>query len=151
MIAYTSERHVNRSAEETFDVIGTNLYENHPKWEREVVEIRPITPGPVGVGSRAVMVRREFGRSSESEYAITEFEGGRRIVAHHPDPTMDFTISFEVTPIDGQSCTVRVDVKAQPLGWSRILEPIMQLAMPRRGERIMRDMVEVIENTPAQG
>ena len=148
MIAYTSERQVNRSAEDTFDVIGTNLYENHPKWEREVVEIRPITPGPVGVGSRAVMVRREFGRSSESEYAITEFETGRRLTAHHPESTMDFNISFEVTPIDSHSCTVQVEVKAQPLGWTRTLEPIMQLAMPRRGERIMRDMVQVIENTP---
>ena len=150
MITYTSERQVNRSAEDTFDVIGTRIYENHPKWEREVVEIRPITPDPVGVGSRAVMVRREFGRSSESEYAITEFEEGRRISAHHPDASIDFNISFEITPIDSRSCTVQVDVKAQPMGWTRLLEPIMQLAMPRRGERIMRDMVEVIENAPAR-
>ncbi len=149
MIAYTSQRQVNRSAEDTFDVIGTNLYENHPKWEREVVEIRPITPGPVTVGSRAVMVRREFGRTSESEYAITEFDTGRRITAHHPDPSMDFNISFEITPIDDESCTVQVDVAAQPLGWTRTFEPIMQLAMPRRGERIMRDMVDLIESRTA--
>ena len=150
MITHTVTQHVNRSAEDTFDVIGTNLYENHPKWEREVVEIKRITPDPVGVGSRAVMVRREFGRTSESEYVITEFEKDRRIAAHHPDPTMDFSISFEITPIDDGSCTVTVESRAQSLGWMRILEPIMRIAMPKRADRIMQSMVEVIERSPAR-
>ena len=131
-------------------MIGTNLYENHPKWEREVVEIRPITPGPVGVGSRAVMVRREFGQTSESEYVITEFEPSRRMAAHHPEDSMDFTISFEVTPVDPNECTVQIDVQAQPKGWMRAFEPIMRLVMPRRSERIARSMSQVIERSPAR-
>lgn len=149
MINQTVIKHVNRSAEDTFSVIGTGLYEYHPKWEREVVEIRRITDGPVGVGSRAIMVRREFGRTSESEYVVTEFEQDRRIAAHHPDPSMDFHISFQITPIDSSSCTVQVDVAAQPQGWTRIVEPVMRLAMPKRSERLASSMVEVIENAPA--
>lgn len=149
MIAYQIVNKVNRSAEDTFNVIGTHLYENHPKWEREVIEIRRITSGPVGVGSRAVMVRHEFGRTTETEYVITEFEQGRRIASHHPDAALDFNISFEITPIDSNSCTVRVDVRAQPQGWTRILEPIMRLFMPKRGQRITNSMVDVVESAPA--
>ena len=148
MINHTINKRVNRSAEDTFRVIGTDLYENHPKWEREVVEIRRITDGPVGVGSRAIMVRREFGRTSESEYVLTEFEPDRRIAAHHPDSSMDFQISFEITPVDSDACTVKVDVAAQPLRWARILEPLMRIAMPRQGERIANSMVDVIEAAP---
>ena len=150
MIAYQTVRHVNRSAEDTFDVIGTHVYENHPKWEPEVVEIRRITPDPVGVGSRAVMVRHEFGRTTETEYVLTEFEPGRRIASRHVDAALDFDISFDITPIDDDSCTVRVDVRAQPRGWIRILEPMMRLVMPRRGERITSSMVQVIESAPAR-
>ena len=150
MITYTTVRHVSRSAEDAFDVIGTHMYENHPKWEREVTAIRPITPGPVGVGSRAVMVRREYGRTSESESEITEFEPGRRIAAFHPDAAMDFNISFEITPIDSDSCTVQVDVKAQLKGWMRLFEPMMRLVMPKRGDSIMSSMAEVIEKAPAR-
>lgn len=150
MITYQSIRRVNRSAEDTFDVIGTHVHDNHPKWEPEVVEIRRITPDPVGVGSRAVMVRREFGRTTEVEYVVTEFEPGRRIAFHHPDAALDFNISFDITPIDSGSCTVQVDVRAQPQGWTRILEPIMRLAMPKRGERITSAMAEVIESAPAR-
>ncbi|MGI9584038.1 MAG: SRPBCC family protein [Acidimicrobiia bacterium] len=150
MITQTITRHVNRSAQDTFSVIGTGLYEYHPEWEREVVEIRPITSDPVGVGSRAVMVRRDFGRTTETEYEVTEFEQDRRIAAHHnDDPSMDFRISFQITPIDSGSCSVQVDVAAQPLGWTKLAEPIMRLAMPRRGERLANSMVTVIESAPA--
>ena len=150
MIDITIVQPVDRSAEDTFDVIGTHLYENHPKWEREVVEIRRLTPDPVGVGSRAVMVRRDFGRTSESEYVITEFDPGRRIAAHHPDDSMDFDISFEVTPIDAGSCTVTIDVQAQALGWTKVFEPIMRLAMPKRSERIAKSMARIVETSPAR-
>lgn len=150
MIKYTQERRVRRSAEETFDVIGTNLYENHPKWEKEVVEVQPITPGPIGVGSRAVMVRREFGRTSEVEYVVTEFEPGRILASHDNDPSMEFDIRFEVTPIDGESCTLAVEVRAQPNGWMKIFEPIMRIVMPKRGNRITSSLVALVESTPAR-
>lgn len=150
MIVYQSIRQVNRSAEVTFDVIGTHVYDNHPRWESEVLEIQRITPDPVGVGSRAVMVRRDFGRRTEVEYEVTEFEPGRRIAFHHPAAALDFNISFDVGPIDSGSCTVQVDVRAQPQGWTRILEPVMRRAMPKQGDRIASAMAEVIESESAR-
>lgn len=147
MIVHEHSRKVNRSAEDTFDFIGTHMYENHPRWEKEVVEIRPLTPGPVGVGSRAVMVREEFGRRSEEEYEITEFEPGRRIAAHHPeDAAMDFRIAFDIEPLDGDSCMLSVEVQIQTKGWMRLFEPVMKLAMPKRGKRIVDDLVNVVES-----
>ena len=146
MIVHEHTRRIDRSAEEAFAVIGTHMYDNHPRWEREVVEIRPLTPGPVGVGSRAIMVRQEFGRRSEVEYEITEFDPGRRIAASHPDDAaMDFDITFDLEPIDDGSCALTVRVAARPKGWARLLEPVMRMAMPRRGARITDDLVEVIE------
>ena len=84
MITYQTRRRVTRSAEDAFDVIGINVYDNHPRWEPEVVEIRRISHGPVGVGSRAVMVRRDYGRRREVLYEVTEFDPPRRIAFHHP-------------------------------------------------------------------
>lgn len=149
MISHEHTEPVNRSAEDAFDVIGTHLYDNHPRWEREVVEIRRLTPDPIGVGSRAIMVRQEFGRRSEVEYEITEFEPGRRIAARDHDPAMDFQIAFDIEPIDDDSCTVRVAVRAEPRGWMRAFEPVMRLVMPRRGERLAKSMVDVIESQTA--
>ena len=61
MATYAATYRVARTPEEVFDVIGTHCYENHPHWEREVVAIQPVTPGPIGLGSRAIMVRQEYG------------------------------------------------------------------------------------------
>jgi hypothetical protein len=56
MLTYEARRRVSRPPEAVFDVIGTHVYENHPMWKSEVVEIRPLKEPPVRVRSRAVMV-----------------------------------------------------------------------------------------------
>jgi len=108
MITYQTRRPVTHSAEDAFDVIGINVYDNHPRWEPEVVEIRRISHGPVGVGSRAVMVRRDYGRRSEVLYEVTEFDPPRRIAFHHPDAGVDFDVRFDLTPLDDRSCELSV-------------------------------------------
>jgi hypothetical protein len=110
MATYAATHRVDRTPEGVFDVIGTNCYENHPRWEREVVEIRPLTPGPIGLGSRAIMIREEYGRRSETEHEVTAFEPGRRIAFRHPQSSMLFELAFDLRPGEssGTDLTVRV-------------------------------------------
>jgi hypothetical protein len=67
-------------------------------WESEVVEIRPLTEPPVRVGSRAVMVRREYGPRSEVTYEVTAFDQDRRIAFRHISTQMAFEIAFVLDP-----------------------------------------------------
>jgi len=136
---------IARSADEVFDFIGTHLFENHPRWEREVVEIRPLTDGPIHVGSRAVMVRQEYGRRSESTYEITAFELGRRVAARHLDGSMDFDLSFGLAPVDDAASDLTVDVSMALRGRLRPLSPLLGLQMPGRSDRIARSMIALVE------
>lgn len=147
MINWHRTSTVQASADEAFDVIGTNLTVNHPRWEKEVKSVRALTPGPVRVGSRAVMVRKEMGRLRESEYEVTEFVAGRRIAFRHPQDALDFALRFELAPIDRASCELMVDVTAQPKGALRLITPLMRLGFPRRSARITDTMIAVIEET----
>jgi hypothetical protein len=144
MIRHHQEIQVHRSVGEVFDFVATNSYDNHPRWEREVVEIRRITDGPIRVGSRAVMVRREFGRTSETEYEVTELEHNRRIAFQHCTPQMDFDIAFTFLP-EGEATRLAVDVQAQPHGALRLNSPLMRFQMPRTGRRIMKQLRELLE------
>jgi hypothetical protein len=139
---------VARSAEQVFDVIGTHLYENHPRWEREVVEIRPLTPGPVRLGSRAVMVREEYGRRSEGTYEITAFEPGRLVSARHLDGPMDFDLSFGLAPVDERSCDLTVSVDMALRGRLRPLSPLLGIQLPGRSDRISRSCIALVEAGP---
>lgn len=140
--------HVARSADQVFDVIGTHLFENHPRWEREVVEIRPLTPGPVRVGSRAVMVREEYGRRTEGTYEIAAFEPGRLVAARHLDGPMDFALSFRVAPLDGTTSDLTVTVDMALRGRLRRLSPLLGIQLPGRSDRISRSMVALAEAGP---
>jgi hypothetical protein len=148
MVAYEARRRVGRPPDAAFDVIGTHVYENHPSWESEVVEIRPLTEPPVRVGSRAIMVRREYGRRTEVPYEVTEFEQDRKIAFRHISGQMDFDIAFFLAPAaDGNSDLV-VKIRATPKGVFRLLTPIVARNLPKTSERITSQMVALVESRP---
>ena len=149
MATFSRPYRIRRPADHVFDVIGTHLFENHPRWEREVIAIRPITEGPVRVGSRAVMVREEYGRRSESVYEITAFEQGRRLTARHVDGPMDFELTFEVAPVDAMTSELTLTVKMAFRGRFRILSPLLGLQLPGRSDRITRSMIALVEGMPS--
>lgn len=140
---------IDRSPERTFDVIGTHVYENHPRWEAEVLEIRPLTPGPVRLGSRAVMVREERGRRSEAPYEVTAFEPGREIAFRHLDGPMGFTLRFTLAPAGDSATDLTVDVDMAPRGVLRLISPLIALQLPGRTDRITRQMVALVEGRAA--
>lgn len=140
---------VERTPHEVFDVIGTNVYANHPKWEAEVVEIRPITPGPVRVGTEAVMVREERGRRSETTYVVTAFEPDRAIAFAHDHPAMTFALRFEVAPAGASATDLTVDVRVGLKGALKLATPMFALQLPRRTDRITNQTIALIEGRAA--
>ncbi|MFE6964728.1 SRPBCC family protein [Agromyces sp. NPDC057679] len=146
MIHNETTRDIDRSAHEVFDFIAVNVFENHPKWEREVLEVRRTTPGPVRVGSRGVMVRQDGRRRSEVEYECTEFEPDVSVGFRQLDGPFDFAIRETLESIDARASRLHIDVRVQPHGWLRLFEPLMR--RDRRGERIADDLVAAVEAVP---
>ena len=149
MPKYAVTYRVGRTPDEVFDVIGIHCYENHPRWEREVVEIRPLTSGPIGLGSRAIMVRQDFGRRSETEYEVTAFDPPRRVAFRHPQDSMLFELSFDLAAADSSATDLTVHVRMEPKGAIRLLSPLLALQLPRRTDRITRQMIELVEASPS--
>lgn len=151
MLTYETHRRINRPPHAVFDLIGTNVYDNHPRWESEVVEIRPLTEPPVQLGSRAIMVRREYGRRSEVAYEVTEFELNRKIGFRHVDGPMAFEIAFLLEPSGETGSNLTVQIRAQPKGAFRLLTPLIGRSLPRTSERITSQMVAFVEQHGAEG
>ena len=70
---------VHRRPQAVFRFIGEQFFANYPRWSSEVQELKQISPGPVRLGTRARQVRIDLGHRSESVFAVTAFEPGRRI------------------------------------------------------------------------
>lgn len=68
-----------KPVEDVFRFIGEDFFENYPKWSTEVVEVKPLSDGPVKVGFQARQVRIDYGRRSESTFRVVDFQSNRRI------------------------------------------------------------------------
>jgi len=147
MIRHTQEITIRRPVPEVFDFVATNYLRNHPRWEPEVLEVSALTDGPMRVGSRMRMVRKDFGQVTETTNEVTELVQNRRIAFRHLGGPMDFALSFTMEPVtDGTR--FRAEVSAQPHGAMRVLSPVFKLRMPRTGARITAHLRDLIEAEP---
>src|SRR3990170_621421 len=149
-LTYDLRMPVRRPVEEVFDFVGTHYFENHPRWEHEVMEVRKVTDGPIGVGSRAVMVREEYGRRSEAPLEITAFEPPRTIAFKHLGGPMLFELTLVMTPAGATSTDLSAHVQIGLHGRYRLLTPMFAFNLPRISKRIIRTMVELIEAEPSR-
>lgn len=49
------------STRELFQYIGANLFQNYPKWSKEVKELEQVTPGPVQLATIGRQIRVDQG------------------------------------------------------------------------------------------
>jgi hypothetical protein len=68
------ERVVLAPPAEVFDHVAAHHFDNHPRWDPDVVEMRQTSPGPVGVGTTASVVRRQGKRRVEGVATVTAYE-----------------------------------------------------------------------------
>jgi hypothetical protein len=149
VITVVVTRPVRASAAHAFDVVVRHNVENHPRWEDEVEEIRPLDD-VVGVGHRSAMVRRERGRVFEVVNRCVEYVDGRRAAYEHEGSgPMDFWIAFDFEDTGPGASTITATVDMAPRGALRLLTPLFRMGAPRRSARIVDRTVTVIEETPA--
>ena len=72
------ERLVQRPPAQVFDFVATRHFDNHPRWDPDLLEMRQVTPGPVGPGTTARVIRRQGRRRVEGTATVIEYEPCRR-------------------------------------------------------------------------
>jgi uncharacterized protein YndB with AHSA1/START domain len=83
-------------ADELFGFIAepTNL----PAWQTGIVAAQRTTPDPVGVGSRATVVRELMGQRLSVELVLTGYEPGRRLVLESGASGIEVVATLELEP-----------------------------------------------------
>jgi hypothetical protein len=141
---------IHRPAAVVFDAIARHVWKNDPAWEPEVLGLKPLDPGELRVGWRAVMTRRESGKVLDTTYEITALEPGRRVALRHLDGPMLFALDWVVAPAGATEADVTVTVNIELRGAIRLLTPLFAVMGPGRNARISAQMVAAIEaTTPA--
>jgi hypothetical protein len=144
MMRNSSTRRVERPVANVFDFVAVRCYENHPKWEDAVIEIRPAHIRAHRYGKQGPHGAPGLWAHDQDRVQVTAYEPDRLISFRHDNPKMRFAIAFQFMPV-GEATDLRVDVEAQPMGFLKVMEPMMRWRMPKTSQRIVDRLKAVVE------
>jgi hypothetical protein len=114
-------------------------------WYVNIKSVRWKTPKPVSVGSRATFVAEFLGRTLEYTYEVVDYVPGRQLVmttAEGPFP-METSYHWDDAPNGGTRMTLRN--RGMPTGFSKVLAPLMSIAMRRANTKDLRRLKSILE------
>jgi uncharacterized membrane protein len=128
---------------EVFDYISD--FQNGPQWQTGLLEVRPVTDGPLGVGTRFTSVRKFMGRSTESDIEFSDYELNRKVSIKSVSGNSPFKQTFLFEPTaDATRLTSRFELHMG--GIMALAEPLMASGVRRELAADFGRLKEVIES-----
>ncbi len=135
---------------EVFDHVATHHFENHPRWDLNVLEMRQTSPGPVGVGTTASVVRRQGKRRVEGTATVTAYEPVRSAAWHVDFGQFQLEQDVLLLPEDaGASTRLSLGIQTTAHGALGLLLPLMHSRFRITMERSLAAIAALVEpSTP---
>ena len=141
MGVYEHSVEIARPPEEVFAFVTETA--NYPRWQPSLVEIRPVTRGPLRLGSEAIEVRRFLGREVETSWRCVEHKPGSRTAIEADDGPVPFRGTFVIERLgDGTRFTWTVETRGAA---ARVGGPLVGRATRRELEENTARLKELLE------
>jgi hypothetical protein len=118
--------------------------ECEPAWCDRVLDVQPLTDGPLVTGVRLRRTTRLLGRRFRDEARVADHHPGHSIVLclRRPLP-MRVRYSLEGIP---EGAIMRIEVRADPRGLWRLLRPVLPRLLRRGCRRDLRALKNLMES-----
>ena len=134
---------IRRNADDCFRFVAIDFFRNYPRWSPEVVDLRPLSAGPLRPGSTARQVRVDYGRRTASTFRVSALEHGRRLTFQGvSSPFMTdyrFEAQAEHTWLTFTFVLRRLDL------WMRPFEERIRRAAQQSSEQVVANVKSLIE------
>jgi Polyketide cyclase / dehydrase and lipid transport len=138
---------IERPPAEVFRFVATDHFHNHPKWDPAVTSITKTSPGPMGVGTTARLVRTDRGRRVEGSMEVTEYQP----VSSFTEVSRfgPFTLHARATlePVGPASTRLQLVIDTRARRAIRLLLPLMRGTFRKTMARSLRVIKEQVEAT----
>jgi carbon monoxide dehydrogenase subunit G len=137
---------IERPVEEVFDFVTDAR--NEPRYNPRILTVEKTTPGPLGRGTRFVLVSRAMGRRTAVEFEITAYERPRRITSRTIEglPLMDVESTEAFEAVGGGGTRMRWEWEIKGRGSAgRLLVPVLARVLGRRLEKAFANIKRVLE------
>ncbi len=121
-----AERTVPYPPERVFDFVATRHFENHPRWDPDVLEMRQTSPGPLGPGTTAHVVRRQGRGRVEGTATVVRYEPPRHAAWDVRFGPFALRQAVDLQPEDDGSTRLRLAIETEATGPLALLVPLMR-------------------------
>ena len=103
MLEFSNKLEIRRPIAEVFQFLSN--FENMPKWNYFVVNVKKISDGPVGINTAF----RQKRKTDSQEYKIVEYEPKKRVAIEFQPPSVKLTMRFMLQTSHNDNDTLVVD------------------------------------------
>jgi uncharacterized membrane protein len=103
LLEFNNKLEIKRPITEVFQFLSN--FENMPKWNYFVVNVKKISDGPVGINTAF----RQKRKTDSQEYKIIEYEPNKSVAIEVQLPSLKATMRFTFGPSHNDNGTVVVD------------------------------------------
>ena len=79
MITAKADALVFQDVEPVFRFVALNFLNNYPRWSPEVIDLQPLSTGPIRLGYQARQIRVDQGHKTESTFEVAELIPLKRV------------------------------------------------------------------------
>ena len=133
---------INRSLEEVFAF--TTNFENQPKWQSRLLEVKKTSEGPIGVGTKWRFVAKFLGQRIEFEQECTEYEPNRMYAGKSTSGPFPIEGRQTYEPVEGGT-RLNVIGEVQPGGFFKLAEPLVVSMLKRLTDADLANLKDLME------
>ena len=146
MAALSVDRIIEQPPHTVFDFVAAHHFENHPKWDADVLEMRQTSSGAVRTGTIAQVVRRQGRRRVEGTATVTEYV---------PDRSAAWDVEFGsfllkqraelIAERGGAATRLRLTIETRASGPTRLLVPLLRGRFRRTMNQSLATIADLLE------
>ena len=140
------ERVVHAPPAEVFDHVAVHHFDNHPRWDPDVLEMTQTSPGPVGVGTTASVVRKQGKRRVDGVAIVTAYEPVRAAAWRVEFGQFQLLQDVALVPEEAGAATrLSLGIETTAHGLLRLLLPLMRPRFRTTMERSVASIAALVE------
>jgi uncharacterized protein YndB with AHSA1/START domain len=142
------ERILQHPPEQVFNFVATNHFQNHPRWDPDLLEMKQTSPGPVQVGTTAHVVRRQGRRTVDGTATVTEYQPNRRASWDVEFGPFLLRQRAALEPEnDGAATRLQLSVETRARGPIKVIVPLLRGRFRRTMERSLATIGALLDQS----
>ena len=137
---------INRSVHEVATYAADP--DNAPQWYVNIKSVEWRSERPLRIGSRVAFVADFMGKRLAYTYEFVELVPDRRLVMRTAEGPFPMETTYEWSAASSGSTRMTLRNRGEPAGFSRLVAPVMALAIRRANRKDLALLKRTLENGP---